>query len=77
VVASTNCINTQALIFGTQWANDVISPSNPAYSADELAFQLRDSGAKGCVDAGSIANSRSGGSEEGGDSEREDIGYGR
>jgi 4-coumarate--CoA ligase len=28
-VASTNCIDTPPLIFGTQWANGVISPSNP------------------------------------------------
>lgn len=33
-------------IFGTLWANGVLSPANPAYSASELAFQLSNSGAK-------------------------------
>jgi len=43
---TANCIDTPATIFGTLWANGVISPANPAYSANELAFQLKDSGAK-------------------------------
>ena len=40
-----NCIDTPAIIWGTHWAGGIVSPANPAYTADELAFQLRDSGA--------------------------------
>lgn len=41
-----NCIDTPALIWGTHWAGGIISPANPGYTAEELAFQLKDSGAK-------------------------------
>ena len=34
---------------GALWAGGVVSPANPLYTTDELAFQLRDSGAKGLV----------------------------
>ena len=44
-----NCIDTPAIIWGTHWAGGIISPANPGYTADELAFQLGDSGAKGLV----------------------------
>ncbi|KAF2757258.1 putative phenylacetyl-CoA ligase [Pseudovirgaria hyperparasitica] len=40
-----NCIDTPAIIWGTQWAGGIISPANPGYSPEELAFQLKDSGA--------------------------------
>ncbi|PBP19166.1 putative 4-coumarate-CoA ligase [Diplocarpon rosae] len=43
---SPNCIDTPALTWGTLWAGGIISPANPGYTADELAFQLKDSGAK-------------------------------
>lgn len=33
-------------MWGTLWAGGIISPANPGYTADELAFQLKDSGAK-------------------------------
>ncbi|CAL5869569.1 uncharacterized protein PFLUO_LOCUS3799 [Penicillium psychrofluorescens] len=41
-----NSIDTPVLMWGTLWAGGVISPANPAYTADELAFQLKTSGAK-------------------------------
>ncbi|KAK4696840.1 hypothetical protein P7C71_g1152, partial [Lecanoromycetidae sp. Uapishka_2] len=44
-----NCIDTPAIIWGTHWAGGIISPANPGYTADELAFQLKDSGAKALV----------------------------
>ncbi|CZR51084.1 probable 4-coumarate-CoA ligase 2 [Phialocephala subalpina] len=43
---SPNCIDTPALMWGTLWAGGVLSPANPGYTADELAFQLKDSRAK-------------------------------
>lgn len=33
-------------MWGTLWAGGIISPANPAYTVDELAFQLKNSGAK-------------------------------
>ncbi|EKD21135.1 uncharacterized protein L3040_000829 [Drepanopeziza brunnea f. sp. 'multigermtubi'] len=45
-VFSPNCVDTPAVTFGTIWAGGIVSPANPAYSVKELAFQLRDSGAK-------------------------------
>ncbi|RFU31232.1 hypothetical protein B7463_g5118, partial [Scytalidium lignicola] len=44
-----NCIDTPSILWGTHWAGGIISPANPAYTTDELAFQLKDSGAKGLV----------------------------
>ena len=41
-----NDVDTPALIWGTHWAGGIISPANPGYTVDELAFQLKDSGAK-------------------------------
>jgi 4-coumarate--CoA ligase len=41
-----NSIDTPAIIWGTHFAGGVISPANPAYTVEELAFQLRNSGAK-------------------------------
>jgi acyl-CoA synthetase (AMP-forming)/AMP-acid ligase II len=46
---SPNCVDTPAIMWGTLWAGGVLSPANPAYTADELAFQLKDSGAKALV----------------------------
>ena len=36
-------------MWGTLWAGGIISPANSGYTPDELAFQLKDSGAKGLV----------------------------
>ena len=41
-----NCIDTPAITWGTHWAGGVLSPANPAYTAEELASQLKDSKAK-------------------------------
>jgi acyl-CoA synthetase (AMP-forming)/AMP-acid ligase II len=41
-----NCIDTPAITWGTHWAGGILSPANPGYTASELAFQLKDSGAK-------------------------------
>ena len=44
-----NSIDTPLVTLGTLWAGGVVSPANPLYTAEELAFQLRDSGAKALV----------------------------
>ncbi|KAL8414655.1 hypothetical protein RB594_005751 [Gaeumannomyces avenae] len=44
-----NSVDTPILTAGLLWAGGVASPANPLYTADELAFQLRDSGAKALV----------------------------
>ena len=41
-----NCIDTPAVMWGVHYAGGTVSPANPGYSAEELAFQLKDSGAK-------------------------------
>jgi 4-coumarate--CoA ligase len=46
---SPNCVDTPALTWGVHFAGGVISPANPGYTAEELAFQLKDSGAKALV----------------------------
>ncbi|KMU76650.1 LOW QUALITY PROTEIN: 4-coumarate-CoA ligase [Coccidioides immitis RMSCC 3703] len=40
-VFSPNSIDIPPLTWGTHWAGGVVSPANPAYTADELAFQLK------------------------------------
>ncbi|PTU17155.1 hypothetical protein P175DRAFT_0536362 [Aspergillus ochraceoroseus IBT 24754] len=44
-----NSIDTPAVMWGTLWAGGVVSPSNPAYTVEELVFQLKNSGAKALV----------------------------
>ena len=41
-----NCVDTPAFIWGVHWAGGICSPANPGYTPEELAFQLKDSGAK-------------------------------
>jgi 4-coumarate--CoA ligase len=41
-----NCIDTPLITWGTHWAGGILSPANPAYTVKELAFQLKDTGAK-------------------------------
>lgn len=41
-----NCIDTPAITWGVHWAGGIVSPANPGYTVDELAYQLKDSGAK-------------------------------
>lgn len=44
-----NSIDVPAVIWGIHWAGGIPSPANPVYTAAELAFQLKDSGAKALV----------------------------
>ncbi|THZ22398.1 acetyl-CoA synthetase-like protein [Aureobasidium pullulans] len=44
-----NSIDTPIVMWGAHWAGATVSPANPGYSVDELAFQLKDSGAKALV----------------------------
>jgi 4-coumarate--CoA ligase len=44
-----NCIDTPSVVWGCLWAGGIVSPANPVYTKEELAFQLKDSGAKGLV----------------------------
>jgi acyl-CoA synthetase (AMP-forming)/AMP-acid ligase II len=44
-----NSIDTPIVTWGTLWTGGIISPANPGYNVKELAFQLKDSGAKGLV----------------------------
>ena len=44
-----NCIDTPPIMWGCHWAGGILSPANPAYTVKELAFQLKDSGAKAIV----------------------------
>lgn len=37
------------MTWGAHWAGGVVSPANPAYTVDELAFQLQNSEAKALV----------------------------
>ncbi|KAJ6139891.1 hypothetical protein N7471_006377 [Penicillium samsonianum] len=46
---SPNCIDSPAIVLGTLWAGGTVSPANPAYTVDELAFQLKDLRAKALV----------------------------
>ena len=48
-IYSPNCVDTPVLMFGTLWAGGIVSPANPASSVKELAFQLKDSGAKSLI----------------------------
>jgi 4-coumarate--CoA ligase len=43
---SPNCIDTPAIIGGTLWTGGVLSPANPAYTAEEFAHQLKDCNAR-------------------------------
>ncbi|KAK3995352.1 hypothetical protein QBC44DRAFT_320169 [Cladorrhinum sp. PSN332] len=44
-----NSIDTPILTLGALWAGATISPANPLYTPEELAFQLRDSNVKALV----------------------------
>lgn len=44
-----NCIDFPSLAWGCHWAGGVISPANPSYTPDELAYQLKDCGARAIV----------------------------
>lgn len=44
-----NSIDMPAIIWGAQWAGGIVTTANPAYTVDELSFQLKDAGAKALV----------------------------
>ena len=44
-----NSIDTPVITWGAHFAGATVSPANPGYTVDELAFQLKDSGAKALV----------------------------
>ena len=44
-----NDIDIPPVIYGAFFAGAVVTPANPAYSADELAYQLENAGARGVV----------------------------
>ncbi|KAL8879702.1 MAG: hypothetical protein Q9192_008178, partial [Flavoplaca navasiana] len=44
-----NSIDTPSVLWGCHWVGGIVSPANPGYTVDELAFQLKDSGAKALV----------------------------
>ena len=46
-----NDIDVPPVIYGALFAGAIVTPANPGYSADELAYQLKNSGAKGIVTA--------------------------
>ena len=48
-VFAPNSVDTPAITFGTVWAGGIMSPVNPGYTQAELAYQLKDSGAKAVV----------------------------
>ncbi|KAF2857263.1 acetyl-CoA synthetase-like protein [Piedraia hortae CBS 480.64] len=48
-IYSPNSVDYPVVCWGCHFAGGIVSPSNAAYTVDELAFQLRDSGAKGLV----------------------------
>ncbi|KAK3075698.1 hypothetical protein LTR53_000740 [Teratosphaeriaceae sp. CCFEE 6253] len=48
-VYGPNSVDTPVITWGCHFAGGVISPANPGYTVDELAFQLQDSGARALV----------------------------
>jgi acyl-CoA synthetase (AMP-forming)/AMP-acid ligase II len=44
-----NDIDIAPVIYGTFFAGGIVTPANPGYSADELAYQLENSGARALV----------------------------
>ncbi|KAJ5807429.1 hypothetical protein N7447_010885 [Penicillium robsamsonii] len=44
-----NSIDIPVVMWGTHWAGGVISPANPAYTVQELAFQLKNVGATALI----------------------------
>lgn len=44
-----NDVDTSPVIYGTLFAGGIVTPANPGYSVDELAYQLENSGARALV----------------------------
>ncbi|CAI7636311.1 unnamed protein product [Penicillium viridicatum] len=49
LVFAPNDIDIPTLFWGCHWAGGVVSPVNPTYTADDLKYQLSDTGAKSLV----------------------------
>ena len=48
-IYAPNDIDFSPIVYGAFFAGAIVSPANPGYSPDELAFQLKNSGAKALV----------------------------
>ncbi|KAK3675352.1 hypothetical protein LTR78_004862 [Recurvomyces mirabilis] len=48
-VFSPNDVDYGPCIYGTLWAGGIIAPANPGYNAKDLAFMLKNAGAKAIV----------------------------
>ncbi|KAJ9607162.1 hypothetical protein H2200_008234 [Cladophialophora chaetospira] len=48
-IYAPNDIDFSPIVYGVFYAGGIVSPANPAYSADELAFQLENSGSRAIV----------------------------
>lgn len=48
-IYAPNDIDFSPIVYGAFFAGAIVSPANPAYSPEELAFQLKNSGAKALV----------------------------
>jgi acyl-CoA synthetase (AMP-forming)/AMP-acid ligase II len=48
-IYAPNDIDFCPIVYGVFFAGGIVSPANPGYSADELAFQLNNSGSKAIV----------------------------
>jgi acyl-CoA synthetase (AMP-forming)/AMP-acid ligase II len=48
-IYAPNDIDVGPIIYGVFFAGGIVSPANPGYSPDELAFQLKNSGSKAIV----------------------------
>lgn len=48
-IFSANNIDMPPVIWGAMWAGGIVSTANPGYTVEELAFQLKDCGAKAVV----------------------------
>jgi 4-coumarate--CoA ligase len=48
-IFSPNCIDTPSIIWGCHWSGGIVLPANPLSKPEELAFQLKDAGAKALV----------------------------
>ena len=48
-VFAPNDVDFAPIVFGVFFAGGIVSPANPAYSVDELSFQLTNSGSKAIV----------------------------
>ncbi|EXJ95302.1 hypothetical protein A1O1_00422 [Capronia coronata CBS 617.96] len=48
-IFAPNDVDFAAIVYGVFYAGGIVSPANPAYSAEELSFQLTNSGSKAIV----------------------------